>query len=126
MSELLIIKEFQTNLISFIDELIYIFPEEEELIILRIKLNDQIPIQYTLDTFNHHINKDEQKIKTLIKDNDMLLFETNIFEYFIEDFPLNFKKLSTRIDNDDANTFLKWMNSFLFLIEKYNKLKTEH
>jgi hypothetical protein len=56
MSEVLILQEFKNNLISFFDELIDLFPSEPDLVIVRIFLKDQIPIDEVLNIFNNTIN----------------------------------------------------------------------
>ena len=73
MSEINILSIFKTNLISFVDELIGQFPREPDLIILRIFLKDQVPIQDVMSKFIYAINKDDQKNKKDIKDrNDIV------------------------------------------------------
>ena len=61
MSELQVLSEFKNGLISFFDELIDQFPKEGDLIMIRIFLKDQIPIEQVMNTFNNSINKDNNK-----------------------------------------------------------------
>ena len=80
MSETLIVQEFKNNLITFFDELIDQFPTEADLVIIRIFLKDQIPIDEVINIFNNTINKDDQKFKKMIKErNEIFFLESNIF-----------------------------------------------
>ena len=52
-----ILIQFKNSLVSFLDELIELFPQEPELIILRIFTKDQIPIEDIMNKFIYAINK---------------------------------------------------------------------
>jgi hypothetical protein len=126
MSEIQILAEFKHGLISFFDELIDQFPLEADLIMIRIFLKDQISINDVMIIFSNHINKDEQKLKKMIKDkNESFFLDNNIFESFSKNKVLHFKKLwrSHLLDEDDKNIIWKWISSFVYLADKYNKLK---
>ena len=56
MSEIEILSELKTQLISFFDELIGQFPQEGDLVVVRLFLANQIPIQSIMDVINHKIN----------------------------------------------------------------------
>ena len=127
MSEILILKEFKKNLICFLDELIDQFPTEGDLIRLRIYFNDQVDIKEVIEGFTHHLNKDDQAIKQNIKDrNDAFFLDNSIFDCFGKPKVLHFKRIwrSPHLDQDDKKTIWKWIDSFVFLSEKYSKLKT--
>ena len=51
-----ILQQFKDNLVSFLDELIDVFPSESELILLRIFIKDQIPTEDILNKFIYTIN----------------------------------------------------------------------
>lgn len=126
MSEIQILTEFKNGLISFFDELIDQFPSEADLIMIRIFLKDQISIMEVMIIFNNYINKDDQKLKKMIKDkNESFFLENNIFESFSKNKVLHFKKLwrSGALDEDDKNIIWKWISSFIYLADKYNKIK---
>jgi hypothetical protein len=126
MSEIQILTEFKNGLITFFDELIDQFPTEGDLVIIRIFLKDQIPIQDVVNIFNNNINKDDQKFKKMIKDrNEQFFLESNIFDSVSKNKSMHFKKLwrSGRLDNDDKDIIWKWIDSFIYLGDKYMKLK---
>ena len=126
MSETLIVQEFKNNLITFFDELIDQFPTEADLVIIRIFLKDQIPIDEVINIFNNTINKDDQKFKKMIKDrNENFFLESNIFDSISKTKIVHFKKLwrSNSLDDDDKQIIWKWIDSFVYLGEKYIKCK---
>lgn len=128
MSEILILKEYKKNLIFFIDELIDQFPLEGDLIILRIYLNDQVNIKDVMETFTQYLNKDDQVIKNNIKHrNDTFFFNnTNLFDTFDKTKMMHLKKVwrSPQLNKEDKETIWKWIDSFVFLSDKYAKNKT--
>ena len=126
MSEINILSVFKTSLISFVDELIGQFPQEPDLIILRIFLKDQVPIQDVMNKFIYAINKEDQKIKNEIKErNDMVFLKNEIFETISKTKTINFGKLwkSDTLDKGDKETIWRWIDSFVLLSEKYTKAK---
>jgi hypothetical protein len=128
MTEILILKEFKKNLTAFIDELIDQFPTEEDLIALRIFFNDQVDIKKVMETFTHNLNKDEQKLKEYIKDNnDSFFIDGFTIDYYLgEPKTINVKKIwrSPRLDQEDKQVIWKWIDSFVYLSDKYAKNKT--
>ena len=126
MSETLILQEFKNNLITFFDELIDQFPTEADLVIIRIFLKDQIPIEEVINIFINTINKDGQRFKKMIKDrNEIFFLESNIFDSISKTKVVHFKKLwrSNSLDDDDKKIIWKWIDSFVYLGEKYIKCK---
>lgn len=123
-NEFKILTEFKNSLITFIDELITQFPEEGDFVIIRIFLKDQVPI---VDVINHVI-RDILPIKMLVtaKDENFFLENNVLFGSLNKNKVNHFKKLwrSGRLDTDDKNVVWKWMESFIFLAEKYQKIKT--
>jgi len=128
MSELQVLSEFKNGLISFFDELIDQFPKEGDLIMIRIFLKDQIPIEQVMNTFNNSINKDNNKLRKMVKDRNELFFleNNNVFDESVSKSKIvHFKKLwrSGRLDNDDKEVVWKWLDSFIYLGDKYLKIK---
>lgn len=116
-----ILKTFKTTLISFVDELIGQYPNDSELILIRIFLKDQIPIQ---DIMNEFIIKLD-KYKPLIEAKDDAIFKNDDFLNFGGQTGLNNLKKewnANNIDEEDKNIIWEWIKSFIFLCEKYQKL----
>ena len=127
MSETQILIQFKNSLVSFIDELIDSFPNEPDLIILRIFLKDQIAIDDVINKFIYIINKDDQKLKNDIKSrNESVLLENEIFQSISKAKALNFQKLwrSDNLDADERNTVWRWIDSFVTLSDRYTKIKS--
>ena len=122
-----ILLEFKKNLIDFMDELISQFPQEGDLVILRIYLKDQAIIQDVMETLVLNLNKDDNKLKDMIKKrNEIFFLEYSLFDESIgKNKVSHFKKLwrSGLLDEEDKNVFWEWMDSFVFFTEKYLKLK---
>ncbi len=118
-----ILKEFKNSLISFIDELIDQFPYEGEIVITRVLINDQMSIKNVMDIFNFQLNRNEGKIKNMIKErNESYFTDNNLFN--IEQEKLNrFKQLwySNNLDEEDKIVVWKWVDSFVYFAEKYSK-----
>ena len=118
-----ILKEFKNSIISFLDELIDQFPYEGELIVSRVFINDQHPIKSIMDTFNWELNRNEGIIKHMIKErNECYFTENNILNIEQEKFN-RFKQLwySNSLDKEDKIVVWKWIDSFVYLAEKYSK-----
>ncbi len=128
MSETQILIQFKNSLISFIDELIEQFPQEPDLIILRIFLKDQIPIEDVMNKFIYNINKNDQELKKCIIDrNELFFLESDVFESISKSKSINFKKLwrSGNLDIEEKETVWKWIDSFVKLSDLYNKAKNK-
>ena len=66
-----ILIQFKNSLVSFVDQLIEAFNQQEpNLIVLRIFLQNQIPVEDVMNKFIHLINKDNQQLKKDIKDRN--------------------------------------------------------
>lgn len=121
-----ILIQFKNSLVSFLDELIELFPQEPELIILRIFTKDQIPIEDIMNKFIYAINKNDKEYKKYISDrNEIFFLESDVFETISKIKSLNFKKLwrSENLDNDDKETVWRWIDSFVVLSDRYSKIK---
>ena len=126
MSELSILSLFKKSLISFVDELITQFPQEADLIILRIFIKDQAPIEDIINKFIYAINKDDQKIRNYVKNRDGDVFVKNdLFEAICKTKNINFQKLwnSDNLDDSDREMIWKWIDSFVTLADRYTKAK---
>ncbi len=132
MSEIHVLKEFKNNLISFFDELIDQFPDIGELVMIRIFLKDQVIIKDVVESVSYQINKNDQLIRKIIKERneEFFLEENNFFDGLSlsskqPDKVLKFQTIwrSNRLDKEDKETIWKWIDSFVFLTDKYNKMK---
>jgi hypothetical protein len=123
MSETQIIKDFHTNIITFLDELIEQFPTEADLILLRLFLKDSIsPIQIINMFIKEVLPYKENIIKRDVFDIDIQLGNSAVINKTrINHFKMLWK--SSALDEDDRDIIWKWIDTFVFLAEKYQKIK---
>ena len=121
MSKLQVLIDFKTSLVNFLDELIEQFPEEGDLVVARIFLNDQVPTEQIMNVVICKI----LPLKELVKKKDENFFINNniLFEQLNKDKVNRFKILwrSDRLDNEDRLVIWRWYELFISLAEKYQK-----
>jgi hypothetical protein len=119
-----VLSEFKRNIISFFDELIEMFPNVGEFVMIRILLKDQLPIVEVMNHFISNVLPEKNTIKTR---DDSIILEKDIF--FPKSRTLEFKGLRSvwsSLDDEDKDTIWRWLDSFVFLCEKYqNAMKNE-
>ena len=67
-NEIRILTEFKKSLITFFDELITQFPQEGDLVIARIFLDSQIPIEDIMKNFILKMSMGDGLLKNMVKD----------------------------------------------------------
>lgn len=117
-----ILIKFKNILVLFIDELIEQFPYDSDLILCRIYIKDQIPIENIMKLFVQYFYPQKQ----LVEERNELFFLEGT-QTFFEKLKLKtnvFKKiwLSDTIDDEDRVVIWEWVNSLLVLVDKYDKL----
>jgi hypothetical protein len=128
MSEIEVLKEFKTQIISFLDELVSQFPEEGDLVLLRLFITNQIPIKDAMDGFNHKINTNNQELRKMVKDRKETFFlDHNAFDFIGKEKVTHFKKVwrSGRLDDEDKRVIWNWIDAFIYLGDKYTKAITK-
>jgi hypothetical protein len=124
MSEFEVLIEFKNQLIAFFDELIGQFPEEGDLVVVRLFLSSQIPIQDAMNIFNHKINTNDQELLKMVKDrNEAFFLEHSVFDNLGKEKISHFKRLwrSGRLDDEDKLVIWNWIDAFIYLGDKYTK-----
>jgi len=112
-----VLTDFKRNIISFFDELIEMFPNIGEFVMIRILLKDQLPISSVM---NHFISTVLPEKNTIKSRDDSIILEKDIF--FPKSKTLEFKGLRSvwsSLDDEDKGTIWAWLDSFVFLCEKY-------
>lgn len=127
MSTLQILKEFQTQVIAFFDELIAQFPNEGDLVVMRLFISTQMPIEDTINKFIHELAKNDGEKRQAVKDrNESFFLSFEAANATAEKYKFShFKKLwrSGQLDNEDKRVIWQWMDTFIFLADKYVKSK---
>lgn len=121
MENLQILNEFKKNLVNFFDELIDQFPEEGDFVLIRILVKDQLPITEVMNYFISEILPH----KAMIKGRDERIFtEMNVLYFGLEKNQSNgIRKIwkSSSLDKEDREIIWKWFDTFVFLVEKYQR-----
>lgn len=111
--------EFKKNLVQFFDELIEQFPEEGDFILFRIFIKDQLPIQEVMNYFITSIIPHKSEVKA--RDEKVI----NELSFGMEDKNKSgsLKRIwrSPKLDAEDREVIWRWLDSFVFLVEKYQK-----
>lgn len=119
LSQLEVLCLYKKNMLLCIDQLINIFPEEGDLVMLRILFEDQIPIEESMKELSSRIIPAKENIKNR---NEQFFLNSNIiFSGVDEDKISKWKQVwkSNRLDKDDKETMFKWFELFESLAEMY-------
>ena len=121
MSILSILERFKHGYMTFIDELLEQFPDEPDLIIIRVFFQDQVPVEVVADTFINHVLPHKDVIKQ--RNEKFFLNNNHMFGMLDGGKVMHFKKLwtSERLDNEDRQIIWKWFDTFCTLIEAYKE-----
>jgi len=120
-----ILEKFHKSLVSFFDELIEMFPDEKEFILLRILIKDQIPSTQIMRYFETAI--ENQEIMTSIeKRDDQFFLQNMLFSKMISKSEV-FKNIwLSKLDQDDREMIWNWIDAFMKMTRNYmNSKKTE-
>ena len=121
--EIEVLKEFKTNLVHFLDELIEQFPQEADLVLVRIFVNDQAEIQALMNNFIKSVLPHKQEVS----DRNDQFFLSDKFQLLngIGNKRNHFSNIwkSNLLDSDDRETIWKWFDLFMFLGEQYQKTR---
>jgi len=121
MESVKILDKFQKSLVSFFDELIEMFPNEKEFILLRILVKDQIPSTQIMSYFEH-VLENEDIMKSIELRNDHFFLDNVLFSKFNKsDIFKNIWK--NTLDNDDKKMIWSWVESFMKMAKNYSSLK---
>ena len=114
-----VLLQFKKGLISFFDELISQFPDEPDLVLIRIFFNDQVSIKDVMEQFILILITVKDKIER--RDESFFLENNSLFQQLTKSKVNHFKKLwrSGRLDHHDKEVVWKWIDSFIYLAGKY-------
>jgi hypothetical protein len=115
-----LLEKFQKNLVRFFDELIEMFPDEKDFILIRILVKDQIPSTQIMTYFEMVMMNKE--IVASIENRDDTFILSNVLFSKISKSDV-FKNLwEKRLDNDDKEMIWSWVDSFKTMTTQYMKL----
>lgn len=117
-----ILDKFQKSLVAFFDELIDMFPNEKDFILIRILIKDQIPSTQIMGYFIKVVSNEE--IMTSIEKRDELFFLNNVLFSKISKTDV-FKKLWTnKLDENDKKMIWDWIDAFMKMTKNYMNYST--
>jgi len=115
MNDLKSYTNLHNTLVSFLDELVDMFPKEGDFIALRIMIKDQIPVTQIVKHFKSTLLPESE----LIKNRNKVFFDKNIlFTHVGESQSKKFKRLFYALDSEDQESIWKWFDAFVLLTEK--------
>ena len=118
-----ILLEFKRQALLFIDELIGQFPNEGDLLLLRLFINNKSSLRDNVIKFSDDINKDNKLIKKMIQDrNELFFIQTNLFNPGTNMSRQNKIRdiwTSGLLDPDDKEIMWKWIDTFVYLCDRY-------
>jgi hypothetical protein len=126
MSSIKLLSLFKNQILSFCDELIEQFPEEGDFVILKLFVDGRVPIKNAIDGFTSTINRDDNKLRGMIKArNEKFFIEENPFSFISPDKVSRFSKmwLSSKMGDEDREVIWSWIDTFVTIADKYNKLE---
>jgi hypothetical protein len=125
MSSIKLLTMFKSQILSFCDELIEQFPEEADFVVLKLFVDGRIPIKTAIDGFIKSINRDNKKLRVMIKArNDKFFIEENPFSFISSDKVSRFSKIwsSSSMDDEDRNVIWRWIDTFVTIADKYTAI----
>lgn len=120
----LLLSKFKNTLIGFVDELVQLFPSDPDIVMCRILVKDQIPIQVIMSKFRDSF----MPYRDMITSKDPLFFTAGTCD-FCTSLKLTsniFEKVwySPTIDDETRDTIWQWITSLFRIMEKYDAMSS--
>lgn len=120
-SKIVILQKFKQLSIQFLDELIGQFPSETDLVIARVMVTDQLPVNEIMNEFMKRILPHEQHVKD--RNDKFFLEELSLFSDLKtnDETVIKFKKLwtSDNLGDDDKDAIWDWFDVFMKVMKAY-------
>ena len=122
--KLKLLSKFSKLTTQFLDELIEQFPHEPELVVARVMINGQIPVEDVIKEFMNRILPHEKHVKE--RNEKFFLEEMKLFSGIKgvdQSQVVKFKKLWTSdlLDKEDREVIWNWFDIFVKIIKEYKK-----
>lgn len=119
-SDIKILEKFQKSLVAFFDELIEMFPDEKDFILIRILIKDQIPSTQIMGYFEM-VMSNKDIVSSIERRDDNFILSNVLFSKISKSDV--FKNLwLSRLDSDDKIMIWDWVDSFSRMTKEYMKL----
>jgi hypothetical protein len=118
-----VLQVLRTQLLLFFDELIALLPKEQDFLVMRFFIKDQVPIADVMEYIVHKLIPLQSFITA--KDERFFLEHQVLFEDLREHGSrVNyFKDLWKQLDAENKEVFWNWFQYFLNLGKRYESLK---
>jgi len=119
LKKLKIIREFRTQLVRFLDELIEQFPKEGDLILIRIFIKDQIPMADVLGRYIRDILPFKSEVD---QRNEQFFLKHSVLYHSVSNSKVDhFRELwcSNQLDDQDRLAIWQWMDVFNTIATNY-------
>ena len=123
MSEINYLIHFKNQMIKFLDELRIIFPHEPSFIIIRIFVNDKIPVKDVIGRFMKECLPFTRAVTD--RKDDFFVYSDFIFEKYAQDIGKdeiqNFRELweSDVLDEENKEVIWRWLDMFMLIAQRY-------
>ena len=123
-NELTYLIHFKTQMLKFLDEIIQLFTTEPSFIIIRIFVNDKIPVKDVLGRFMKECLPVSRAVKE--RKDDFFVYSDFIYEKYAEDVGdqeiKNFRVLweSDILDKENKDVIWRWLDMFMLIAKKYH------
>ena len=119
-----IYKEYKKQLLNFVDELIEQFPEEGDLVVMRVYIANQMEIIPFVNDTIYMLSKDEGKVRKMVKNrNENFFLNHNLMESLNQKNHLRKIWKSGILDSEDKEILWKWFDSFVYLSDQVIKTR---
>jgi len=112
-----------SNITRFLSELEDTFPEEEDLLMMRLVITS-VPIDLIIDQFNKYVIPYKKIIAG--RDEDFFLRDQNVFSKINKSGTVNhFRQLwtSKEITNETKGAIWLWFDKFIKIVEMFNNIE---
>lgn len=118
-TDILILEKFHKSLVAFFDELIEMFPNEQEFKLLRILIKDRIPSTQIMGYFE--LVASNKEIMLSIKKRDDQFFLQNVLFSKINKSDI-FKNIwLSKLDENDREMIWNWIDAFMKMTISYTE-----
>ena len=121
---ILILSKFKMNVLALVDELIIQFREESDFVVLRLFIDNQMPIIDLISKFKRFIDKNDNQVRNLIKNKNSFALENDdsLFSFMKIDSQIKKYKslwLSSEFTEDSKDVVWQYLQVFVKLCDKY-------
>lgn len=120
-----ILTVFKNQLVNFVEDLCTQFPCEGDFLALKFFIEQQIPIKDLMYGWIKQVNKQDKKVKMMIKErNDIFFIENNPFRFMTEKRLEKFSGLWKSQSEESKKIIWDWMDLFIKISDKFESINT--